>query len=573
MGCGPGDEVLFSRIDGIVRGTILDGGDPSTAVGQARVTLFGVRNASSFTDQDGTFEIRSVPVGLYDLVAVGDVEGTERRVRLRFVEVVRGQVLDLPDLDLEDAGSVSGTVLLTGASAGNPAAPDNAGVIVELVGTELNTVSAADGSYSLPVVEQGDYVIRFQRDQFISESLHNVAVASGADTAVTTVTLQRLDPPRQGLLRGRVVLEAQPDQDFSGVRVVVDGTTRSLTTTVSGEWSFGALPVGTYDVSFSHPDYFDARQEDLQVIAGVPVTHAPQLTLSNHQVLDEGVTASGLAVSPSGNQLAFLTDNLNASEIGLLNPQGGTVFRQIITSGARAAANRGLEWSPDEDEIVYIRFNGGSVNAFQPVAVTDTGSAPRALLATGTDYFMGTFSPDREEMLFFLTQNLVAAEVEDDSTDRLVVATATTRTVAAGLGVITELNGTEWGNTGRVVYDFQVGTTADDDIFTVLASGSFPPVRLGPVRRPGPGTPAAPLVGPLNSPTFSPDFSRLAFSLEVGGADPAGIYICDVDGTNAMQISSEPGRFLDWAPDGRHIYYVADDTRHPTSLKVPSSLR
>ncbi len=572
IGCGPGDDILFTRLPGVVRGTILDGLEPSVPVGQARVSLLGVRSSSSFTRPDGTFELRDVRPGLYDLVADKVIGGASRRVRLRFVEVVDGQVVSLPDLELEVPGSVSGTVLLTGAGPGNPVAPDNAGVEVELIGTTLRALSAADGSWSITPVEQGEYAIRFRRANFEGITVHNVGVTAGANTVVPAVTLARLDPPRTGTLRGRVVLEARPGNDFSGVTVSVLGTTRSLVTTPGGDWWFQDLVVGSYDVGFSHPDYYDDRIDDLLVVSGVPVTVATDKVLSNHKVLDTTVRAGGLALAPSGNQLAYLTDGGNASDIGLLAPEG-RVFNQVITTGVRASANRGLEWTQDERNLVFVQFQGSATAAFAPATVTDTGSAPRTLLASGSDYFVSTVSPDNRELLFFLTQNLQAVRLDKDSAGRTIATTSTIRTVAAGLGDVTELNGADWATTGRITYDREVGTGQPDDVFTVLASGNFAPSRLGPIRRPPPHDTGAALQGRFQSPTFSPDASRIAFTLEPGSADPAGIWVVDVDGENAMQITSEPGQYLDWTPDGSRIYYVGLENRHPTVLKVPAFAR
>lgn len=570
FGCGPGDEALFGRADGIVRGTILDGLEPSQPIGQARVQLLGVESASRFSQPDGTFEIRDVAPGLYDLVADREVLGANRRVRLRFVEVIRGQTIDLPDLELEVPGSVSGTALLTGAGPGNPVAPSNIGVRVELIGTTLSALTDAAGAWAMPVVEQSEYSVRFSRDGFEDQVLHGVSVASGANTVVATVTLPRLDPPQSAILRGRAVLEAFPGDDFAGVTVRLDGTTRTLTTTTGGFWEFRNVPVGTYDVSFTHPDYFEARRHDVLVVSGLPVNETGDTVLSNHRVLNPMVTASGIAVAPSRNQIAYITNNGNSSEVGLLSPSG-VAFNQILTSGARAAAGRGIEWFPGERDILFTRFVGSGTGAFAPAIVDDVGSNVRTLLTSGTDYFMGTFSPDGDEMAFYLTESLLAVDIARDSMQRTIAVTASQRVVAPGLGQLTELNGIEWSNTGRIVYDAEAGTAAPDDLFTVLASGSFAPQRLGPRRRDPPDDTGAALAGRFSSPTFSPDFARVAFSVEPGGAENPGIYVVDVDGENAMQISSDPGNFLDWVPGGQ-IYYVGLADSRPAVLKVPSMI-
>lgn len=581
VGCGPGDEFRFVGGDGVVRGTILNGLSPSEPEGQVRVSLLGpgTSSASTATRQDGRFEMRRVTPGLYDLVANKTIDGTERRVRLRFVEVVEDQFLDLPDLTLDLPGSVSGTVLLTGAGPGNPVAPDHSGTVVSLIGTTLNTVTDAAGAYTLEPVEVGEYQIRFERSDFVAQVFSDVDVPPDTALTLATFTLDRLDPPATGALLGTAILEAAPGGDNSGISVTLEGTTRTLVTTSGGSWRFDDLPVGTYQVLLTHPDYFDSRVLDSQVVSGLPENTVAPVTLSNHRELSETLVVTGLAEAPSGNQLAFLSNGGNASEVGLLSPDG-SAFQMVITQGAEAAADRGLAWHPDESEIFFIQFTGDPVNAFQPALVPATGGTDnaRGLLAPGTDYFLGDFSPrgagNLHELGFYLTNNLQAVVVDEAAgTGRTELVTATVRPLAASVGQLTELGGFEWGNTGRVVFSRE-GNSLPSDVLTVLASGGFPPVGLAPRRQDPPGDDGTPLVGRFQAPTFSPDFSRVAFSIEAGsGGDPDGVYIADIDGENAEQISAESARHLDWSMDGTKIYYVREANGRPSVLKVPARLR
>lgn len=574
FGCGPGDELRFVGGDGIVRGTILNGLSPSEPEGQVKVSLQGVDTKGGSTRPDGTYELRDVSPGLYDLVAEKLVSGTERRVRLRFIEVIADDVVNLPDLTLGLAGSLSGTAVLTGSGTGNPVAPDNSGIQVSVIGTTLTALTDAAGSWAIEPVEAGEYALRFERDAFVADVVHQVSVATSANTTVGTVTLDRLDPPRTGDLQGLVQLEAASASDHSGVTVSLEGTGRTQVTTPGGAWRFANLPLGSYQVRFTHPDYFEGTQENLLVISGQPTTSAPTLTLSNHRLLHSTLSVSGLALSPSGNQIAYLTNQGNSSEIGLILPSVNAT-PQTITSGAQAAAGRGIEWRPDEQEIFFTHFTGDAVNAFQPARVADNGLDFRPLLAAGTDYFLGTFSPGAgRELAYYLTNNLQAVELGTDSLGRTTLETATIRVVGASIGQLTEMGGIEWGNTGRLVFDREAGTAAPAEVFTVLASGNFPPVALGPRRVDPPTDTGALLNGRFQSPTFSPDYSRVAFSLEAGsGTDPEGIYIVDIDGANARQVSTEAGRYLDWAPDGTRILYARESDDRLAELRVPTALR
>lgn len=565
-GCGPGDDLAFTSRPGEVQGVILNGMDPSEPEEGVTVKMLGVSSRSGFTRPDGTYDIDDIEAGLYDLVAT---KGS-RSVRLRFVEVVEDQILDIPDLSLSDPGSIAGTALLTGAGAANPVAPDSSQITVQLVGTNLSTQTAGDGSYRFDNVEVGEYAVKFSRSGFHSRTFLYATVPTAGTTTVPNVTLLRTTPPRFGAIQGMVTVEGANQSDSSGVTVRILGTTRTLVTTAGGGFVFTNLPIGAYDLGFEHPDLLSQTVDDVQVVSGVPITDLTTVALTNHELLSDRAI-SGLSLSPSGNQIAFLTQNNNASEIGLLSPTPRG-FDTVITSGAEAAQGRGIEWTRNEQEIFYTRFRGNRNGAFDIALVSNVGGAPRSITPTGTDYFLGTFSPDGVELAYYLTESLQAIRLSKDSIGRTVLATPTNRVLAAGLGQLTELNGAEWANTGRLVFDRE-RADASDEVFTLLASGGFPAVGLNPRRQDLPGDPGLPLVGRFQSPSFSPNFSRVAFSLDPGSTSPEGIYVSDIDGENARRISTEPGQYLDWSPDGKWIYYARVSDSKPARLLVPRELR
>ena len=74
---------------------------------------------------------------------------------------------------------------------------------------------------------------------------------------------------------------------------------------------------------------------------------------------------------------------------------------------------------------------------------------------------------------------------------------------------------------------------------------------------------------PLYSPTFSPDWSRVAFVVDSPSTSPHGIYISDVDGVDARRITEEVGRHLTWDSPGDKMYYI-DENDRICELLVPS---
>src|SRR5690606_4960757 len=120
---------------------------------------------------DGTFELAVAP-GEYTLryTAFGYVP-VERTVTLG-----PGQTADASlELQLADVGSISGVV----TSADNGARLADVGVILH--GSPYRTTTAADGTFSLSLVEPGDYELELEVDGHV-RTLVPVTVTAGQTT-------------------------------------------------------------------------------------------------------------------------------------------------------------------------------------------------------------------------------------------------------------------------------------------------------------------------------------------------------------------------------------------------------
>ncbi len=62
----------------------------------------------------------------------------------------------------------------------------------------------------------------------------------------------------------------------------------------------------------------------------------------------------------------------------------------------------------------------------------------------------------------------------------------------------------------------------------------------------------------VESPTWSPDGERIAFTIFVGGVPQP--YVMDADGGNMVRLLEQPGFALSWTPDGRRILISTDDS-------------
>jgi len=565
IGCGPNEDYTWGPGDATIRGLVKDHlGQP---LGQASVVLEGSRFFSTYTDKDGRYEINDIEPGLYDLVVKRTIDGVERRYRLRYLELRNDLILDMPDVQIQAMGTISGLVTLRGSGQYNPSYPDNANTRVEIVGTNINASTDGAGNYTLTPVEmaveapnigQGigipiaaTYDIHLTRDGYAAHSVLDIAIAPDTTTTAPAIELIPLNPSPIGAIAGRVFLEAPFGDDHANVTVTIDGTTRSLVTTSGGYFRFDGISAGVYSLRFERDYYFDRVVRDVSVVSGIPVNPVDDVTMSTHQKLNDNTLAYDLSLSPSGNQLAFITSDATAGgEIALMHTDG-LAFNQVITENAHAVGGRGIAWSPDETELLFIRYVGSPVDAYTIGWTDDTGSNVHSLLTSGTDYHGVTWAPTGDRFAFYLTQSLYSVFVDRSQEATRALTHTITTIVPIGDVDFNGWNGTDWAMTGRIVYGAEV-LSAPSDIWTVLAGGTSSSMPLQPTTA---GSVAS-LDPPLVSPTFSLDWSRIAFSVESPSTSPHGIYVCDIDGRNARRLTEESGRSLCWAPSNDRLYYL-----------------
>ncbi|MBI3890298.1 MAG: carboxypeptidase regulatory-like domain-containing protein [Candidatus Wallbacteria bacterium] len=564
FGCGPSPDQFELPPTATVTGNILEKTTtPPNPLGvaAARITLEVGNNAPKrgflgpfFANAQGGYVIPNVPAGIYDLVADKAI-GTPAqplRGRVRFLNLREGESRVVPDLIMRPPGILSGIARLGGASA-----TGNAGTSVFLEGTTRVTSTDAAGAWSLADLEAGIYSMVFQKPGFVDETLHNVEVLSGQTSSITT-TLEPLNPQSTAALVGRVVVEPRDPLtgDHSGVSVTVEGTSRTLVTTPGGSFRFDSLPLALYSLRLERQDTFTRRVTNIVLRTGETVHDAGTIQLDTHRVLGTGLKVFDLEHSPNGTQVAFTNA---AGEVGVMD-RNGNVFSQVLTSGAKAAFDpqtgqgRGLSWSPDGTEILFVRFEGFPTLPYRLGIVPSAGGAFRTLLTSGNEFYQPAWSPDGRGFNYYLTPNLRRVEVARDAMGR-TTADATTDRVISGSrppGAVTVVSAVEAAVTGRVVYSF--ATTANSNgIFSAFALGGVDPIDVLPVTPGGQALPGG------ESPTFSPTASRIAFCLKSADATLRGIYLMNLDGSGATRITTQPGNNLDFSPDGRRIVFTNPD--------------
>lgn len=88
--------------------------------------------------------------------------------------------------------------------------------------------------------------------------------------------LDHFPEPAQGDILGYVVLNDETDREltgnFSGVRVVLEGANREVTTDETGKWVFQNVLAGTYELTFSKEGFADFKLFSVSHVGGVKPT-------------------------------------------------------------------------------------------------------------------------------------------------------------------------------------------------------------------------------------------------------------------------------------------------------------
>lgn len=289
------------------------------------------------TDQDGKWQIGDVPPGKYKVRA--------RREDLKPVDIAAvtldpkgegstapGNRIDLPSVDLESlpapsgeraatrTGSVRGVIRLLDGS------DDFTGVVVQVGGTELRTVTNTVGEYYFPALGPGDIRLIFARKD-LQTAEASTTVIPGREMPGPIVEMRPTESAQSArrVLRGQMnMTDAQGATvaKFNRVIVSLEGTTHVAVPDSQGRFIFTDLPAGTYAVMATAPGFElkDKIDVDLTSLEAAEVTVS--LVESEEATKNLGTVAgrvtfedppesgdnSGILVSLVGANLVAVTD-------------------------------------------------------------------------------------------------------------------------------------------------------------------------------------------------------------------------------------------------------------------------
>ncbi len=373
---------------GGVRGRVAlsDGNEADGVV----ITVEGTR-FRTVTLPDGSYELIHLPPGEYALVF--SKSGYESIIWP--VDIEAGDETVVNDITLEAevsqvAGSgrtIYGTVeLLNGAGE---RLTDYSSVTVNLMGTDMFTTPAPDGSYQMRSVPPGNYRVSASAPGFVLERQVDVNL-SAVPTAEVNLRLSEdlRDMSDLGSLFGRVFLEDNPSS-FAGISVALGGTQSVTYTDSDGNYEILNVEEGTYELVASFNGYKTVNIDGIRVAAGeisevedvlleldverprvlstspadgetdVSIRSPMIVTIRFSQEMDMRSVVDFLEVrpevsyradySPYGNTLRLELDAVSAENVLKYNT------RYTVTIGESAANSKGVEMGEDFD----FRFTTG----------------------------------------------------------------------------------------------------------------------------------------------------------------------------------------------------------------------
>ncbi|MCO4782776.1 MAG: carboxypeptidase regulatory-like domain-containing protein [Candidatus Cloacimonetes bacterium] len=575
-GCTGSNNPLYIAPPGVIEGTVLDAA--ANPVQSVNVILENqLQNSGSVqTDAAGKFSIKSADPGVYDLVASKTIQAVSYKARVRYLNV-HDQALTATDIKIKPAGVITGKVILEGKTT-------NEGVVVTLEGTGKTSTSDAAGNYSFTdvayTVNNLSYTIGFFKNDFALAKIEDIGLVAGDTIAVETITLQNLNPDERADLSGSVRLDSKTD--LSGLKIELLGTTINPVEIVSSStnpatFEFKNLPFGSYIIKFSHDDYLP-QEIPLTLKTGQPNVVLPEVTLLGYWHLPENIKASELTLSPGGFQLAYCKDhNSNTSYNGdiFLTDLHGTSYNQKITFNGKCAAGRGLSWSNDGKLLAYTRKVNNDPGAFTYVAlISSSGGDITKLISETNDVTQPSFAPDNNSMIYQYSNGAGGQLVESTLTlkksgyvlENEVMILNTLLNDQVGVNQFTSI---EYGLSGRIIYSQNgVGGISNKGAFTLPNNANGNTSLIFTIN--------TQLGLEEHAITYNLENDKLAFSVLDGTSSQNGIYMCNIDGTNAERISSAYGLSLEITDDGKYIYFIdkrASYSKRITRLIVPSQWR
>jgi serine/threonine protein kinase len=441
-----------------------------------------------------------------------------------------------------------------------------------------------------------DMARRFQHMDDVKIALEELKEES--DSGVLETAGMAKPTPRHKLVRGLGIL---------AVLVIIAGVVWFIRSKVEKPEApltpvpLTSYPGSEYGVSFS-PDgnqvafAWNGEKEDNWDIYIKLIGSEPPFRLTTNSA-EEGWPVW----SPDGRQIAFLRKLPGGrAAVVLISPLGGP--ERILTEVFFTAEDfRGpfLSWTPDGRALAMVERADLKTGPTLVLYVMET-SEKRPLTKTAGDYpsdSAPSFSPDGRTLAFcrwdqWLTSDLYLLDLSQDlkpageprrlTFDKKI--TLSPAWVPDGSALVYSGDGNLWRIPAR-------GSTKPERLDFIGQDAYFPITshqnsrlaychfvqdwniwRMEISSPPGKGnhpTKFCPSTKDEGEPKYSPDGKKVAF--DSGRSGSGQIWICDADGSNAIQLTKLGGGTPCWSPDSSRLTFQSDIDGHPEIFVVSSS--
>lgn len=196
---------------------------------------------------------------------------------------------------------------LVGDEQGNPIPPPKG------FPTVYTATTKPDGTYRLEGLLNGTYKVTASAPRHTSVTKTGIVVRPGLETTGVDFAL----PGEPGTIAGRVI-DAQTNQGIAGALVEVLTTDKSATTDAQGNFTIPQVPVGTYTVQASAPNYKPGS------VSGVVVPTAGTVTVTIALARAQPGSISGRVTRPDGTAVGGVT-------VEVVQPATGEVVASGVT--------------------------------------------------------------------------------------------------------------------------------------------------------------------------------------------------------------------------------------------------
>ncbi|MCK5689761.1 carboxypeptidase regulatory-like domain-containing protein, partial [Myxococcota bacterium] len=259
----PAEQQQEALIKGAIQSATEDGA-AGLAIEGARVELLGPTEPVTnpiITGVDGEFNFGEVMPGRYTVtVSHASYLRQVRDVVLEAGEEVELQIVLDSGIVIEEQAHLSGVAHKTSQLSLSEDLADHSGIVVEVVGMGLRTVTNMSGQFDI-FLAAGTYNLSFSASNHVSAFRDDVVAVAGADTVVpeSPVVLAANPATLHGVAMMRSCA-ANPDDEVEveaedAIAALV-GTSFLATVDSDGAFSITGIPAGIYTLRITQDGYF-----------------------------------------------------------------------------------------------------------------------------------------------------------------------------------------------------------------------------------------------------------------------------------------------------------------------------